>query len=67
LILFTGGPRSSKLRDAFTVTEKAKVYVVIPDVEIPPFAYIGSPRLAHLEQAADFEKEVIEEIKDASV
>jgi hypothetical protein len=49
------------------LTEKAKVYVVIPDVEIPPFAYIGSPRLAHLEQAADFEKEVIEEIKDASV
>ncbi|HEX2200493.1 MAG TPA: hypothetical protein VHH93_00515 [Gammaproteobacteria bacterium] len=47
--------------------EKAKVYVVIPDIEIPSFAYIGSPRLAHPEQAADFKKEVIEEIEDASV
>jgi hypothetical protein len=47
--------------------EKVKVYVVIPDIEIPSFAYIGSPRLAHPEQAADFKKEVIEEIEDASV
>ena len=45
--------------------EKTKVYVVIPDIEIP--YYIGSPRLAHPEQAADFNKEVIEEPPDASV
>ena len=37
--------------------EKAKVYVVIPGVETRPVAYVGSPRLVHPEQAADFKKE----------
>ena len=40
--------------------EKAKVYVVIPGVETRPVAYVGSPRLVHPEQAADFKKEIIE-------
>jgi hypothetical protein len=39
--------------------ENAKVYVVIPGVEERPAAYVGSPRLAHPEQAIDFEKEVV--------
>jgi hypothetical protein len=30
-------------------------------------AYIGTPRLAHPEQAEDFKKEVIEEASDASL
>jgi hypothetical protein len=47
--------------------EKAKVYVVIPDVEVRSVAYIGSPRLAHPEQAADFKKEVVEETRDADL
>jgi hypothetical protein len=47
--------------------EKAKVYIVIPDVEARPVAYIGSPRLAHPEQAEDFKKEVIEEASDANL
>ena len=38
--------------------ENAKVYVLIPDAEVSQAAYIGSPRLAHPEQAADFQKEV---------
>jgi hypothetical protein len=40
--------------------DKAKVYVVVPEVEVRPAAYIGSPRLAHPEQSADFEMEVVE-------
>lgn len=40
--------------------EKARVYVVIPGVETRPIAYIGSPRLVHPDQAADFKKEIIE-------
>jgi len=44
--------------------ERTKVYVVIPDVEMQPVAYIGSPRLVHPEQAVDFIKEVIEEPSD---
>jgi len=47
--------------------EKTKVYVVIPDVELPSTAYIDSPRLAHPEQAADFKKEVIEELQNAGL
>ena len=47
--------------------EKAKVYVVIPDVELPSMVYIGSPRLVRPEQAADFNKEVIEGGDDAGL
>ncbi len=47
--------------------ERAKVYVVVPDIEAPKAAYIGSPRLVHPEQAADFEKVVAEESHDAGL
>lgn len=47
--------------------EKTKVYVVVPDVEIQPVAYIGSPRLVHPEQADDFKKQVTEDTSDASL
>lgn len=41
--------------------EKAKVYVVVPEMEERRIAYIASPRLAHPEQAKDFEMQVFEE------
>ena len=47
--------------------ENAKVYVIVPGVEEKAPLYVGSPRLTHPEQAADFEKEVIEESPDASL
>lgn len=47
--------------------EKAKVYVVVPDVEMQQVAYVSSPRLAHPEQAEDFKKEVFEESSDAGI
>jgi hypothetical protein len=47
--------------------EKAKVYIVVPDVEVQPVAYIASPHLAHPEQLADFKKEVVEEGQDAGL
>jgi hypothetical protein len=56
-----------RLPAAVRLPERAKVYVVIPDVEVETVAYIGSPRLVHPEQAADFKKEVIEEPSDASL
>jgi hypothetical protein len=56
-----------RLPASVRLPEKAKVYVVIPDVEVQTVAYIGSPRLVHPEQAADFIKEVIEEPPDAGV
>jgi len=61
---FEGIVENGQIRLPATVRlpERAKVYVVIPDVEIQTVAYIGSPRLAHPEQAADFKKEVVEEL-----
>lgn len=56
-----------RLPAAVRLPERTKVYVVIPDVEVQTVAYIGSPRLAHPEQAADFEKKVIEEPVDADL
>ena len=47
--------------------ERAKVYVIVPDIEAPKAAYIGSPRLVHQEQAADFAKIVVEESYDAGL
>jgi hypothetical protein len=42
--------------------ERAKVFVVIPGIVQPTVTpYIGSPRLVHPEQAADFVKRVVEE------
>lgn len=49
-----------RLPVSIRLPEKAKVYVVVPDVEIPSAAYVGSPRLAHPEQVVDFKKEVVE-------
>jgi len=47
--------------------EKAKVYVVVPDVQVQPVAYVGSPRLANPQQIDDFKKEVLEETTDAGL
>jgi len=56
-----------RLPSSIRLPEKAKVYVLIPDVKMPTVSYVGSPRLAHPEQAADFKKEVVEESSDASL
>lgn len=53
-----------KLPADVRLPENAKVYVVVPGIEERAALYIGSPRLAHPEQAVDFEK-VVEENPDA--
>jgi hypothetical protein len=47
--------------------DNTKVYVVIPGMVITRTMHADSPRLAHPGDAADFEKEVIQELPDASV
>lgn len=37
------------------LSEKAKEYAVIPDIEITQSATVGSARLVHSERATDFE------------
>lgn len=56
-----------RLADDVRLPEKTLVYVVIPGVEIPRVPCMTSPRLAHREQAADFRKEVVEDVEDAGV
>jgi hypothetical protein len=56
-----------RLPAAVRLPERTKVYVIIPDVEVQGVAYIGSPRLVHPEQAADFAKEVFEEPSDGEL
>lgn len=56
-----------RLPPSIRLPEKAKVYVVIPGIEVPSAAYIGSPRLAKPEQVSDFQKEVIEDDLNAGL
>ena len=56
-----------RLPAAVRLPERTKVYMVIPDVEVQSIVYIGSPRLVHPEQAADSQKEGIEEPSDADL
>ena len=63
IVTFEGVVENGQIRLPANVhlPEQAKVYVVIPGIKEPTGAYIGSPRLVHPEQAADFKKEVVED------
>jgi len=56
-----------RLKPDVRLPERTKVYVLVPDIQIEPTGRIASPRLAHREQAADFQMEVIEDAPDAGV
>lgn len=50
-----------KLNSDVRLPDGTRVYIVVPDIEIEERGVrLHSPRLAHPEQAADFEMEVIE-------
>lgn len=50
-----------KLTADVRLPEGTKVYIVVPDIELEAKGVrLQSPRLAHPEQAADFEMEVVE-------
>jgi hypothetical protein len=49
------------------IPENTRVYVLVPDADAQKTYKVMSPRLAHPEQAKDFEKLVIEDITDAGV
>jgi hypothetical protein len=50
-----------RLPNSVQLPEHTKVYVVVPDSNLPPTIRINSPRFVHPEQASDFTKEVVEE------
>lgn len=43
------------------IPEKTRVYILVPDLDRKKTYKVMSPRLAHPEQARDFELEVIDE------
>jgi hypothetical protein len=49
------------------IPDKTRVYVLVPDAETLPTFYVASPRLAHPEQAKDFEMQVTENAIKAGV
>jgi predicted DNA-binding antitoxin AbrB/MazE fold protein len=50
-----------KIDSDVNLPEGTKVFVVVPDIEMEKREIrLNSPRLAHPEQAADFEMEVVE-------
>ena len=50
-----------KLNSDVRLPDGTKVYIVVPDTEVKETgAHLHDPRLAHPEQAADFEMEVVE-------
>ena len=56
-----------RLKDGIRLPEKAKVYILVPEMPVRPVARVLTPRLAHPEQSADFKLEVSEEVTDAGV
>jgi hypothetical protein len=54
-----------RLKTNVRLPGNTKVYVIVPAIQIERSAHIFSPRLAHPEQAADFELEVISEEMDS--
>jgi len=46
------------LKNDFSLLDKTKVYVVVPDIQVEKYARIFSPRLANPEQVIDFNMEV---------
>jgi len=49
------------------IPERTHVYVLVPDADAHGPDKVMSPRLAHPEQAKDFELEVIEDSDDAGL
>jgi hypothetical protein len=58
---------SIQLPAGAVLPEKAKVYVLVPGLEVPRVVHIRSPQLVDSAQAAQFKLEVIKESKDAGV
>jgi hypothetical protein len=56
-----------RLKLGVKLPEKAKVYVVVPDLQIGKTARVLTPRLANPAQAKDFKMEVSEEAPNADL
>ena len=55
-----------RLKTDIRLPEKTRAYVIISDLGTRQVVHVYSPRLAHPEQAVDFEKKVIEELPNSA-
>jgi hypothetical protein len=56
-----------RLNPDVRLPDKARVFVIVPEMQIEPAARIFSPRLVHPEQVVDFQMEIFEETSDAGL
>ena len=56
-----------RLKPGIHLPEKARVYVIVPDLQVEKTARVLTPRLVNSRQAADFKMEVSEEKPNASL
>lgn len=56
-----------RLKGYARLPDKARVYIVLPDVQVEQVLRVPSPRLASREQMVDFVLEVVEGAAGASV
>ncbi len=56
-----------RLKVNVRLPEKAKVYVIVPDLQVEKTARVLSPRLADSARAADFKMDVSEDTSDAAL
>ena len=50
-----------ELKSDIPLPDQTRVYVIIPEARVVGIARVPGPRLAHSEEAVDFEMEVAEE------
>jgi hypothetical protein len=56
-----------RLKAGVRLPEKAKVYVIVPDLQVEKTARVLTPRLKNPQQATDFKMEVSEDQPDANI
>ncbi len=56
-----------RLKGYVRLPDRARVYILLPDVHVEQVVRIPSPRLAYPEQMADFVLEVLEDSAGAGV
>ncbi len=56
-----------RLKMSVRLPEKAKVYVIVPDLQVEKTAKLLTPRLVNPKQAKDFKMEISEDIPDANL
>jgi hypothetical protein len=66
---FEGVVHEGRIRfdEEVLLPENARVYVIVGESARPLVVHVGTPRLVHPEEAADFRKQIVEVADDAKL